>query len=432
MGGRGSGGACRNQGRRKLARYLPSHVLQRLFGRKKRVAKGPSKGAAYTRSTLTNLAPVATAYFLKLLAAAGHEQAAAGAAFCSMMLLYLVARFGKGRASSWDSGSGADIRGEGAASPLVAECLQAVQCELPWHFPGEAPVGAHPVVRGLAGARATPARVADALLLHGFATAADPLTAKAAALREQMIVQGVDLDAQLRTMFLVGRLRDAGVVNWMLEAGWACLDSVALATFIQQAPSDKAPGSLEITLMGKNSRNAAAAVPLWDELFERADCWTKTVQNAPSYREAVEITQKKFAGVSGFVGKNVINVIYDVDNVLDRPRLLKAQDRASAPPVVGPGPRASISWLSGGSVHTLGACSDFIHSVVPVLGQTLDMIWSGSGRLWQGEFSSNQVQLHACSAHRWLMRLRLRIGPAWRDCRQARRPAFRVRGKRTL
>ena len=81
MGGRGSGGACRNQGRRKLARYLPSHVLQRLFGRKKRVGKGQSKGAAYTRSTLTNLAPVATAYFLKLLAAAGHEQAAAGAAF---------------------------------------------------------------------------------------------------------------------------------------------------------------------------------------------------------------------------------------------------------------------------------------------------------------------------------------------------------------
>ena len=81
MGGRGSAGACRNQGRRRLSRYVPSRIFHRLFGSNRRVRRGQSEGAAYTRSTFLNLPPLVTTYYLEFLGAAGHQQAAAGATF---------------------------------------------------------------------------------------------------------------------------------------------------------------------------------------------------------------------------------------------------------------------------------------------------------------------------------------------------------------
>ena len=71
---------------------------------------------------------------------------------------------------------------------------------------------------------------------HGFATASDALTAQAAVLWERMLGRGVDANSQLRTLFLLGRLRDAAVAEWMLA------------------------GSTELGVMGRNSRNAAVAL----------------------------------------------------------------------------------------------------------------------------------------------------------------------------
>ena len=434
MGGHGSGGANRNQGRRKqLQGPLPSWLVKRLFGSPKRVLKGGAKGALYTQATLKGLAPLTFAHFAAQLQSEGQEHPAAAAAFCTLLLLYLLARFGTGKGVvPSDAASGEAVSASGAARPLVAECLEALDCELPWTFPKTAPLGGHPVLHLLGGQRATPARVSHAMALHGFANAEDPFTSRAGALRNQMGARGVDVDSQLRTLCLLGRLRDTAVVEWMLQNRWACTDAVALAVFIQHAPSDKTATSMEIGLLGKSTRNAAVAVPLWNELVEAETCWTKCVQRAGSYREAVTVTAKKFSGVSGYVAKNIVNAIYDSDEVSIEPCLLPVRDRASAPPVVGPGPKKCIRWLTAQAVSGDEACADFIHCLTPVLGNVLGLIQCGPRQLWQGEYSSNSVQLHACNAHRWLSRLRQRVGPKWKACRQAVRPPLRFRRKRPL
>ena len=146
----------------------------------------------------------------------------------------------------------------------------------------------------------------------------------------------------------------------------------------------------------------------------------------------MEATEKKTPGASDFASKNIVNLIYDVDGLCGAPFLLPARGRASAPPVVGPGPVKSIAWLSGNACRTKEARAEFIHSATPALAHTLALLKHGAGPLWEGELSSNQVQLHACSAHRWASRLRLRIQHAWHGCRQARRPPFRLRCKQAL
>ena len=431
MGGRGSGGGNRKQGRRKhLQGPLPSWLVQRLFASPKRIARGGAKGALYTQATLKCLAPVTFAHFAARLEAQGEEHAAAAAAFCTLLLLYLLARFGDSTSVvPWGVVAGEGVHAEGEAQPLVAECLEVLNSELPWRFPAPAPLGGHPVLHGLAGQRATPTRVSQALCLHGFATGDDPFTSRAAALRNQMGARGIDVNSQLRTMCLLGRLRDTAVVEWMLQERWACTGAVALAVFIQHAPSEKPPTSLEISLLGKSTRSAAVAVPLWNELLEADTCWTKCVQRAPSYREAVSVTVKKFSGVSGYVAKNIINTIYDSDELSTHANLLTTRDRATAAPVVGPGPKKSIGWLTARAVRDDAACAAFIHSLTPVLGNVLQLIKRESNHLWQGEYSSNNVQLHACNAHRWLSRLRLRVGPKWTACRRAVRPPRRLTQK---
>ena len=183
---------------------------------------------------------------------------------------------------------------------------------------------------------------------------------------------------------------------------------------------------------GENSRNAAAAVPLRNELFEAKDCWARALAKAASFREAAAVTEKTIPGASGFVSKHIVNLIYDVDDLCGAPFLLLARDRASAPPVVGPGPVKSIAWRSGNACRTNEACAEFIHSATPALAHTPALLEHGAGPLWEGELSSSLVQLRACSAHRWASRLRLRIQHAWRGCRQARQPPVRLRCKQAL
>ena len=152
------------------------------------------------------------------------------------------------------------------------------------------------------------------LKLHCFPNENAPLTQLAADVRTSMLLRGVDTLSQLRTFFLLGRLRDAAVAQWRLEAAWACSNSDDLARFIREAPSTKRPGSTEIGLMGKNSRNSAAAVPLWEDLFERPGSWSLCFSAAAArgYAQAVQVTKEKVSGLDYYVAKKVDD--YDDDD----------------------------------------------------------------------------------------------------------------------
>eukprot|EP00974_Lingulodinium_polyedra_P064072 6189048-Lingulodinium_polyedra.AAC.1 len=156
----------------------------------------------------------------------------------------------------------------------------------------------------------------------------------------------------------------------MFEAAWACCNSDDLARFIREAPSTKRPGSTEIGLMGKNSRNATAAVPLWDDLFERPGSWSVSFSAAAArgYAEAVRVTKEKINGLDYYAAKNVVNLIYDVDTLLGGPHLMAQRDRAHGQPFVGPGPAQSIAWLTKGEVRKKRLASTFINDLTPTLG----------------------------------------------------------------
>ena len=136
------------------------------------------------------------------------------------------------------------------------------------------------------------------LKLHCFPNENAPLTQLAADVRTSMLLRGVDTLSQLRTFFLLGRLRDAAVAQWRLEAAWACSNSDDLARFIREAPSTKRPGSTEIGLMGKNSRNSAAAVPLWEDLFERPGSWSLRFSAAAAARARFALSSASSASLS--------------------------------------------------------------------------------------------------------------------------------------
>ena len=117
---------------------------------------------------------------------------------------------------------------------------------------------------------------------------------------------------------------------------------------------------------------------------------------------------------------NIINLILDVDDLVGSPYMLRARDRAPASPVVGPGTMAGVAWMTQNQCVTKAECAKFIHIATPVLGRTLRLVSVGASPLWRGELSSHNVQLHACAAHRWMTRLRRRVGGKWCGCRCAR------------
>ncbi|CAE8640255.1 unnamed protein product [Polarella glacialis] len=185
------------------------------------------------------------------------------------------------------------------------------------------------------------------------------------------------------------------------------------------AQAAKSAGSMEISLLGKHTRNSAATAPIWVELSESDSCWTRRVRRASTYSEAVDVTQSAIPGANSFVAKNIVNVIYDVDIALSG-TLFAFRDRETAPPVVGPGPRAGVGWLTASGVRCKdqAGCSAFLGRVTTALRPFFLSLRAGDGRpLWQGEFSPTQVQLHACAMHRWAQILRLGMVPKWGGCR---------------
>ena len=108
----------------------------------------------------------------------------------------------------------------------------------------------------------------------------------------------------------------------------------------------KRPGSTEIALMGKNSHTAAAAVPLWQELFEGPHSWCTSFSQAAAlgYAEAVQTTKDTITGLEYYVAKNAVNLIYDIDTLLGDPHIMAKRDRADTKPFVGPGPLQSLLW----------------------------------------------------------------------------------------
>jgi hypothetical protein len=296
---------------------------------------------------------------------------------------------------------------------------------LPWRFPLNIPSAAHKIIVQLAGEVATPERLARCLVLHPFVDTDDLLASSCVDLKRQMAASGQSNHVQLRSLFLAGRLRDDAVIKWMLSRSWVCNNSGSLAEFILDAPASKVPGSLEITLMGKETRNAAAAVPLWPELREADKCWTQSLVKAEDYLSAVDVTQDKINGASEFVAKNVVNVIYDADAMTpELPPLLGFTDRPSARPKVGPGPGKSISWLTARQLleSDQAGLSAFLQAATPVLQEVMMGLTDGNGgQVWRGEFSATMVQLHGCAAHRWFSKLKLRVGRKWLGCRTVKR-----------
>jgi acetone carboxylase gamma subunit len=188
------------------------------------------------------------------------------------LLLYVIARFGNDETASGY-----------LPQDVLSECKAVVQMHLPWRFPLNIPSAAHKIIVQLAGEVATPERLARCLVLHPFVDTDDLLASSCVDLKRQMAASGQSNHVQLRSLFLAGRLRDDAVIKWMLSRSWVCNNSGSLAEFILDAPASKVPGSLEITLMGKETRNAAAAVPLWPELREADKCWTQSLVKAVRY-----------------------------------------------------------------------------------------------------------------------------------------------------
>ena len=106
MGGGGSGGS--RQGSVGLGRRKGVTKLRKRTFETRRVLIGPLKGAAYTLSTIKEMAPVTFAWFFLQCSELKHTAAAAG--FCTMMLSYVLARFGDNDAAC--SYLPADVLGE--------------------------------------------------------------------------------------------------------------------------------------------------------------------------------------------------------------------------------------------------------------------------------------------------------------------------------
>ena len=286
----------------------------------------------------------------------------------------------------------------------------------------------------------TQRKVANVLVLHGFADENDDLLKETAHLRRGWMAAGASKDAQLRSLLPLARLRDTAVARWMAREAWCCRTPADLSRFILGAPCDKAPGSCEISLMGEETRNSSAAVPVWPLFREGPDCWTRALQVCASYTTARGVTEAKVYGASNFVAKNIANLIYDTDAVFPpEARLMPCADRSTAMPQVGPGPRRGICWLTGGAIKAgdKNGASAFLSQICGHLGDLVVHLHTAPGRtLWRGEWSPTQVQLHTCAAHRWATRLRLKVGPSWHGCRVRKpwavaRPARRLRAKRT-
>ena len=274
---------------------------------------------------------------------------------------------------------------------------------------------------------------------HGFFKVPQNMTASnnmRTGVPRNMLTTGADRHAQLRTLFLVARLRDVEVATWMLDKDWGCDGPESLASFVLHAPQSKPAASSEISLLGRQTRNSAAAVPVWAELSEAPGCWTRRIAHAEAYSKALSETAAAIPGLSlDFGAKNVVNLLYDVDIECKRsnlPALLNFADRETCSPAVGPGPAACLHALSGGRVNKndRGRCADLLCEATAMLRTSLQQCAAGSIGFWRGEYSPTQMQLHACAAHRWAVALRFRVARTWKGCRSSRATRRRYSSKR--
>ena len=149
MGGKGSG---RRVAWPNIGGKAPK--FKRTFARKW-FCRGQHDGPVYTVATATAMAPATFAWFTAKLFAMGHDEADGAAAFCTLMILYFVARFG-----------GNSPEGRGHAKNIVDECARVVSVPLAWKFPKIADPDAHSAIRAVSGCKPTPQAVAEVMDLR--------------------------------------------------------------------------------------------------------------------------------------------------------------------------------------------------------------------------------------------------------------------------